>query len=190
MTITDEQRRAALEAMNEIDYHPYSPDDGHYDAGWDIEQSADFVTKHYQTIRTLLQAPSVDTRADAETSVRSPRHRSRREEMTYPNSPGYAQNSATSRSAAEQLTGRGEIASAVLNSFYMSAVGRTVDELKTSIEAALGRDFDRTTIGARVTELKAEGMVEETPMTRTSARGRQVTVFRLTIKGRDYCLNN
>ena len=111
--------------------------------------------------------------------------------MTYPNSPGYASGSATSRMAAEQLTGRGEIVMAVLRRLYVAAnTGRTVDELKASIEATMERTFDRTTIGARVTELQALGYVQPTNDTRKTPRGRQATVFKITVKGMDYCLNN
>lgn len=111
--------------------------------------------------------------------------------MSYPNSPGYAQGSATSKAAADSLTGHGEVASVVLRAVRDALNhGMTVDEAKIIVERALERDFDRSTVAARFTELKMNGMIEETPATRPTPRGRSATVFRITIKGRDFVLNN
>lgn len=55
--ITDEKRNAALDDLSKIDYHPYSPDDGHYDAGFDYEQSGAFMDKHIKTVYAALSQP-------------------------------------------------------------------------------------------------------------------------------------
>lgn len=111
--------------------------------------------------------------------------------MTYPNTPGYAQGSTTSKAAAESLVGHGEVAAAVLRAVKGALNhGLTVDEAKIIIERGLERDFDRSTVAARFTELKMNGMIQETPRTRPTPRGRQATVFTITIKGRDFLLNN
>ena len=110
--------------------------------------------------------------------------------MNYPNSPGYAQGSATSKAAAEALSGHGEISSAVLRAVRdAGSHGLIVDEGKIIIERALERDFDRSTIAARFTELKILGLIEETNQRRKTPRERMAAVFKITIAGRDRCLN-
>lgn len=56
---TDAQRRAALEDLAKVDYHPRSVDDGHYDAGFDQEQAGDFLDKHINTVYAALQSAAV-----------------------------------------------------------------------------------------------------------------------------------
>lgn len=111
--------------------------------------------------------------------------------MSYPQSPGYAKNSDTSKAAAHALTGHGAVSSAVLRAIRDAGNhGMIVDEAKIIIERVFERDFDRSTVAARFTELKEGGMIEETNATRPTPRGRQATVFKITIKGRDFVLNN
>lgn len=110
--------------------------------------------------------------------------------MTYPNTPGHAAGSATSQAAAETLYDREGLHFFILAMLYTNPAGFTVDEVKGSLEEAKGRDFDRSTVAARFTELKAKEMIADTNETRTSNRGKSATVWKATIKGRDYVLNN
>ncbi len=110
--------------------------------------------------------------------------------MNYPNSPGYAQGSETSRAAAESLSGHSELCLNILAVLRSSVSGLIVDDVKAMVERNLERSFDRSTIAARFTELKERGMIYETAETKKTPRGRAATVFKLTIKGRDHILNN
>lgn len=111
--------------------------------------------------------------------------------MNYPNSPGYARKSDTSREAAESLSGHRELSLTVLKVIYAAANhGLIVDEAKVIVERAMERDFDRSTIAARFSELKNQGYIEETAERRKTQRQKNATVFRITIKGRDRALNN
>lgn len=110
--------------------------------------------------------------------------------MTYPFTTGFAKGSATSKAAADSLQSRDAVAFAVLQALYVvGAHGYIVDEAKPIVEHALGRDFDRSTVAARFTELKEMGYIEETSATRQTPRGRQAAVHKISIKGRDAVLN-
>lgn len=109
--------------------------------------------------------------------------------MTYPNTPGHAAGSATSQAAAETLYDREGLHFFVLSCLYMTPSGLIVDEVKLQLEHEKGRTFDRSTVAARFTELKAQEMIIETADTRTSNRGKAASVWKLTTKGRDYVLN-
>ncbi len=110
--------------------------------------------------------------------------------MTYPNSPGYAQGSATSKAAAESLYNRDGLHYAVLNSLYNNHHGLVVDDVKRLMQVSMKREFDRSTIAARFTELEAAGMLIATEERGRTARGKSATIYKLTIKGRDFVLNN
>lgn len=110
--------------------------------------------------------------------------------MTYPNSPGYARNSATSREAAETLYNRDGLHFGVLQALYNNPHGLIVDDVKRIMQIYMKREFDRSTIAARFTELEAAGMIEATDKTAKTLRGKNATIYRATIKGRDYVLNN
>ena len=110
--------------------------------------------------------------------------------MTYPNTPGHAKGSATSENAARTLYDREGIHFGILISLYAVPVGLNVDDARRVVETSRKRDFDRSTIAARFTELEAAGMIKATDKTAPSRRGKPATVYTLTIKGRDYVLNN
>ncbi len=111
--------------------------------------------------------------------------------MTYPNSPGYAKGSDTSKAAAESLSTHGELSFAVLRAVRNAgSIGIIVDDAKALVEDELGRSFDRSTVAARFTELKAQEMIEETDQRRMTPRDRMATVFKITLKGRNYFINN
>lgn len=110
--------------------------------------------------------------------------------MTYPNTPGFAKGSDTSREAAEQLTDKPKIWWSILNSIKSAnSHGLTVDEVKPMIQWLMQRDFDRSTVAARFTEMKELGYLEETDERRPTPRGRSATVWKITVKGRDFLLN-
>lgn len=110
--------------------------------------------------------------------------------MSYPQSPGYAQGSATSREAAESLYNRDGLHFGVLNALYNNPHGLVVDDVKSLMQKSMNREFDRSTIAARFTELQAAGMLQETDLRGVTARGKSATIYKLTIKGRDFVLNN
>lgn len=110
--------------------------------------------------------------------------------MTYKNSPGFAAGSATSKNAAATLYDRDGIQFGIMTALYAVPTGLNVDDARRVVETARRRDFDRSTIAARFTELEAAGMVAATDKTSPSRRGKPSTVYKLTIKGRDYVLNN
>lgn len=111
--------------------------------------------------------------------------------MTYPNTPGFAKWSDTSKEAADLLTDKPQIWYCILNAIKSSNNhGLTVDEVKPMVQWLMQRDFDRSTIAARFTEMKELGYLEETDERRPTPRGRSATVFKITIKGRDYLLNH
>lgn len=110
--------------------------------------------------------------------------------MTYPNSPGYAKGSETSQAAAETLYNREGLHFAVLQCLYNKAQGLVVDDVKYLVQRSMGRDFDRSTVAARFTELEAQGLIESTDQRGVTARGKSATIYKITIKGRDFILNN
>jgi len=84
------------------------------------------------------------------------------------------------------LTSQGEVARAVLVALRDAGDhGLIVDESRIMVERALDRDFDRSTIAARFTELKARGMIRETDERRQTPRGRKAAVFKILQSGRD-----
>lgn len=97
----------------------------------------------------------------------------------YPESPGYARRSETSREAATRLTDRDIIHDKILKILKITPAGMTVDEMKPRIEVALDREFDRSTIAARFTELKAKALIVETDERRQTPRGRSALVYKL-----------
>lgn len=73
---------------------------------------------------------------------------------TYPDQPGFAAGSDTSQNAADKLTLRDELHTFISNRLEMIyPAGMTVDEMKVRVEQYFNRDFDRSTIAARFTEL-------------------------------------
>lgn len=110
--------------------------------------------------------------------------------MTYPNSPGYAKGSATSKAAADSLPDLTPMCRDILKELYTRPNGLIVDEVKQGLELSSLRTFDRSTIAARFTELTERSFIKETEYTRKTPRGRQATVYVITIKGRDFLLNN
>ena len=56
MTPTLSQIDAAIRGLSGIDYHPRSPDDGHYDSGWDQEQGGDWFNEHHAVLTIALRA--------------------------------------------------------------------------------------------------------------------------------------
>lgn len=97
----------------------------------------------------------------------------------YPNGPGYARGSDTSREAAERLTARTFIHDAVIELLEGRADGLIVDEVRAVMERRLGRKFDRTTIGARFTELEKLGRIIKTDEKRQTPMGRNAAVYKL-----------
>ena len=110
--------------------------------------------------------------------------------MTYPQTTGYAKGSDTSKAAAESLYNRDGLHFGVLNALYNNPHGLVVDDVKRLMQAQMKREFDRSTIAARFTELQAAGMLQETELRGVTARGKSATIYKLTIKGRDFVLNN
>lgn len=96
--------------------------------------------------------------------------------MPYPNTPGFARNSATSRLAAERLTSREETQGLIIKFLTANPEGATADEVKPFIDAALDREVDRGTISARFAEMKEAGLIVETAQQRLTKRGRPATV--------------
>lgn len=99
--------------------------------------------------------------------------------MNYPNSPGYARNSDTSREAADRLTSKKALVDLIVNYLEHHQIydGSTVDEAVVFCQQHLERKFDRSTIAARFTELEAQGVIVRTNDTRQSARGRRAAVY-------------
>ena len=94
----------------------------------------------------------------------------------YPQSPGYAKGSETSREAAQRLTSRDAIAEIVLSAVDSSGkFGVTVDEVRPKVEASLGTK-ERTSIAARFTELEAQGLIRKAGK-RDNGRGRNVNYY-------------
>lgn len=109
---------------------------------------------------------------------------------SYPDTPGFAAGSETSREAATRLTSKEELHSTILTYMGQMTVvtlngqrytvggeqGLTGDEALVVCQEMLGRTFDRGTIAARFTELKAAGLIFETAGRRKSLRGRSSAV--------------
>lgn len=98
--------------------------------------------------------------------------------MGYPDTPGYARHSDTSKEAAENLTGKDALYSTILN--YMRGLGyfgAIVDEALEVCEKCHARSYDRSTIAARFTELEAQGRIMRTNQTRKTARNRNASVY-------------
>lgn len=95
----------------------------------------------------------------------------------YPNSAGYAKNSETSKMAADQLRTKTFIREYVLSLLMRhGAHGLTPDEAKAIIERETNQSFDRTTIAARFTELKAADRIKLSGARRPTPRGRMAEV--------------
>lgn len=95
----------------------------------------------------------------------------------YPNATGYAKNSDTSKMAAEQLRTKTFIREYVLSLLMRhGARGLTPDEAKAIIEKETNQSFDRTTIAARFTELKAIERIKLSGARRPTPRGRMAEV--------------
>lgn len=103
--------------------------------------------------------------------------------MTYPASPGFAAGSETSKGAADALTGRDAAQREVLKALYHHRDGLIVDEIKIVIEKTMGREFDRSTVAARCTELEARLLIHATEGRRMSARNRPAAIYKITIDG-------
>ena len=103
--------------------------------------------------------------------------------MTYPQTTGYAKGSDTSRAAAETLYDREGLQFAVMSCLYNNPQGLVVDDVKKYVQHIKQRDFDRSTIAARFTELEAAGMLKATDERGTSARGKSATIYKLTASG-------
>lgn len=99
--------------------------------------------------------------------------------MKFPEAPGYAKNSDTSRAAAQRLTDRTFIHEKILTILKITPAGMTVDEMKPRLEIAMDRVFDRSTVAARFTELKAAGKIAETDERRQTPMGRSATVYKI-----------
>lgn len=110
--------------------------------------------------------------------------------MNYPQSPGYAKGSDTSKAAAESLYNRDGLHFSVLQALYSAPNGLIVDQVKFIMQKAMNREFDRSTIAARFTELETAGMITSTELRGVTLRGKPATIYKITIKGRDFVLNN
>lgn len=97
--------------------------------------------------------------------------------MKYPDQPGYVAHSDTSREAAERFTRKDELRRMILRWLLDAGVaGLTSDE---AFQMAQGRDpdIDKTTIGARFTELHAEGAIIKTKAKRMTRHDRPASVY-------------
>ncbi len=108
----------------------------------------------------------------------------------YSQSAGYAKGSDTSRAAAETLYDRDGLQFFVLAFLYMHSQGLVVDDVKKAAQTRFKRDYDRSTIAARFTELEAAEMIRATDERGKSARGKSATIYKITRKGMDYIINN
>lgn len=98
----------------------------------------------------------------------------------YPRGPGFQKNSDTSREAAKRLTSRESIETEVIKLVEESgAHGVTVDEARDIIQRRLGREFERTSIGARFTELESQGRIVKAGQ-RNNGRGRNVNYYKIS----------
>lgn len=101
----------------------------------------------------------------------------------YPDTPGHAAGSQTSKAAAEQLTSKTFLQEKIL--FFASSQagnGTTVDEAKQFCETAARRLYDRSTIAARFLELEVDGKLTRSIETRPTPRKRQASVYYLAGK--------
>ena len=95
----------------------------------------------------------------------------------YPNSAGYAKGSETSKEAAQKLTSREIISESVLHLVDAAAqFGITVDEARIRIENMLDKDFERSTIAARFSELTKQGTITIAGK-RDNDKGRKVNYY-------------
>lgn len=97
----------------------------------------------------------------------------------YPYEAGFSKNSDTSKEAAQKLTGKDALYEIILDLLRTVKKGFTVDEAKVLIEDRAKKEYDRSTIAARFTELKAIGKIQETPETRKTPRGRNAHVYKI-----------
>ncbi len=101
----------------------------------------------------------------------------------YPIVAGHAKGSDTSKEAADRLTDRTAIHKMILEILdHHYPLGLTVDEIKPIIEYKLRRNFDRSTIAARFTELKSAKFncsIIETPDKRLSPMNRLAHVYKI-----------
>ena len=102
--------------------------------------------------------------------------------MTYPAAPGWkAQDTETSREAALAIKARAEaIRKSALK--LLKEQPRTSDEVAVALRApgmeeAVFAEFKRS-VRPRISELKAEGLVEKTPERRPNSSGKSATVWR------------
>lgn len=96
--------------------------------------------------------------------------------MTFPHSPGFARNSDTSRQAAETLSNKDKMQRLIIEYMGIMPGGITPDEAKSYLERILDREFDRSTVAARFTELKELGRIIETAERRKTPRGKPAAV--------------
>ena len=95
----------------------------------------------------------------------------------YPREAGYAKGSETSREASEKLTSKQAISDAVLRLVDGSgAFGITVDDAREKIEVILNKKFERSTIGARFTELSRLNIIRIAGK-RDNGKGRNVNYY-------------
>lgn len=98
--------------------------------------------------------------------------------MTYPHSPGFAAGSETSQEAAERLTSKDELCGLIKRHLLEQVYnGSTVDEAKVYCEAQAGRDFDRSTVAARFTELTEAGEIALSTEKRLTPKRRNAGVY-------------
>ncbi len=99
--------------------------------------------------------------------------------MSYPETPGFAKHSETSKEAADLLTNKDELQGFIINYLQHSCIygGSTVDEAKDRCEQHFERTFDRSTIAARFTELTEEGVIVLTSEKRLTPRRRKAGVY-------------
>lgn len=98
--------------------------------------------------------------------------------MTYPNTAGYAKHSKTSKEAAERLISKKPISDTIMKVLHnIGHQGLTVDEAKVHCEIEHGRKYDRTTIGARFTELCHKNLIKKTDRERKTPHNRMATVY-------------
>lgn len=97
--------------------------------------------------------------------------------MKYPHAPGFAQDSSTSRAAANAVAPlMRPLHDAILNLLKRRGA-LTPDEIANALDRHI------LTCRPRLTELKHMGLVERTPDTRPSALGNGQHVMRLTDRG-------
>ena len=107
--------------------------------------------------------------------------------MNYPDNPGYAQKSETSKQAASRLTCQSELHILILSELSdHGATGLIVDEALPIVINKMQRHFDRSTVAARFTEMKIMGLIETSDLTRLTPKNRSASVFVINQNGLDW----